>query len=431
MKETIKVLVVDDNARYRTAFSQNLVLQGMSVIQAEHADQALDLLKSQQPDVLVTDLQMRRAKEGLDLIRDARAIDPCLPVIMISAVGSFDEGAQASQLGASYVLGKARIDEEMGILYDCIRKSHADCQKARAVLREIAGLRASVEDAPLDPEPTLRKLRGILDNPELSSYVKAEAFDLLNLLSEAQLLGRSQREAEQAKTLMHTTQQEIVQLVQKDLEKTIASAESLEPDTLEALRTAEYLFRFRDAMDTSLELSRTICFSYCFAVENQTKFILRKRLSKFLSQDSTYQLIERLREKNSDSVSMFLQQHLLQIMRDRQMDFTIDNVRQTFARMLAHRAKYRPDGLKALGIVILVFGRTYSFRGLAGNVEIDNPLGIRGLDGDEETVTFARMLINLQHSRNPYVHPEISGQQTISAIRGIALDCLNLLMRLK
>ncbi|NQU44358.1 response regulator, partial [bacterium] len=111
-EKAIKILIVDDNARYREAFSENLMLQGMEVFQAEHADQAIELLKTQSPDVMVTDLQMRRATEGLDLIRDARIIEPCLPVIMISAVGTFDEGAQASQLGAAHVLSKARIEEE-------------------------------------------------------------------------------------------------------------------------------------------------------------------------------------------------------------------------------------------------------------------------------------------------------------------------------
>jgi DNA-binding response OmpR family regulator len=431
MSEKITVLVVDDNARYRSAFSQNLVLQGMRVIQAEHADQALDLLKSQNPGVLVTDLQMRTAREGLDLIRDARAILPCLPVIMISAVGTFDEGAQASKLGAAHVLSKARIEEEITVLYDCIRNSYASYQKAQTALGKIAKLRPSSEEEMATPEPALKELRAILEDPSLDPYVKGEAFDVLTAFTETQLRRGAHLEAGQVKDAAEHDRQENMKHIQEDLAKLLPNLDALEEDTREALRTAEYLYRHGDAVVTNLELSRTICFSFCFAVENQTKASLRKRLTKFLCEESTYDLIKKLQEKNTDHVNMFLQQHLLQIVRDRQLDFTIDNVRQTFLRMLTHRAKYRPDGLKALGIIIIIFGRSYAIKSVGETVRVENPLGIRGLNDDNETIKFAQLLVSLQHFRNPYVHPEISGQQTLSKIRETALECLNMIMRLK
>ncbi len=69
MDAAARVLIVDDNAQYRQAFCRNLAVQGMEAIEAENADEALDRLKSDPPDVMVTDLQMRTATEGLDLIR--------------------------------------------------------------------------------------------------------------------------------------------------------------------------------------------------------------------------------------------------------------------------------------------------------------------------------------------------------------------------
>jgi len=429
-EKAIKILIVDDNARYREAFSENLMLQGMEVFQAEHADQAIELLKTQSPDVMVTDLQMRRATEGLDLIRDARIIEPCLPVIMISAVGTFDEGAQASQLGAAHVLSKARIEEEIEILYDCIRRCHATHQKNHEALEKIARVRPD-SDEKMDRDQALKVLRGFLDDPALDPYVKSEAFDAITSLSESQMLQRSEIEAERARTLMAETQQENMEKVYRDLEETIGSFQGLAEETREALRTAEYLHRHGNALGTDLELSRTICFYYCFSVENQTKTVLKKRLTKFVAEPETYKILEALQEKKSDHVNIFLQQHLLQIMRDHQMDFTIDNVRQTFLRILAHRSKYRPDGLKALGIIVLVFGRSYTLRQFGKSLPVDNPLGLRGLETDEEVVRFAELLVNLQHFRNPYVHPEIDGQQTISKIRDTALECLSMLTRLK
>lgn len=426
----ISVLLVDDNARYRAAFSRNLVLQGMQVIQAEHKDMALDLLKVQSPDVLITDLQMRTATEGLDLIHDARVISPCLPIIMISAVGTFDEGAQASKLGAAHVLSKARIEEEMEILYQCIEDSYAEYKKTRDALAEISRLNPSSEEGALPPEEAVQTLRGYLDDPELSGYVKGEAFEAITALTEKQERERSQKEAEQAQQILNETQQENAEKVQDKLTQAIEGFKHLNEDTKEAIQTAEYLYQCGDVFSKDLDLSRTICFSYCFSVENQAKTSLKKKLSKFLSDNANFDLIHQMQEKKSDHINMFLQQHLLQVMRDHEMDITIDNVRQTFQRILTHRVKYRPDGLKALGVIILLFGREYSIKTFDGTLTVENPLGMKGLE-EEEVIRFAQQLITLQHSRNPYVHPEIDGQQTISAIRDTAFECMNLISRLK
>ncbi|MFP4380941.1 MAG: response regulator [Candidatus Sumerlaeia bacterium] len=422
--KAITVLLVDDNERYRTAFSQNLMLQGMDVLEAEHADQALEILKEKNPDVVVTDLQMRRPTEGLDLIRDARAVRPCLPVIMISAVGTFDEGAQASQLGASHVLSKARIEDEIDILYNSIENSYERYRVARQALDRINKIRSENGNGPREEE--LQWLRQLLDNPEMETYVKSEAYDLIQNLS-----GGSTGEGQEAgaENLVAEMLQENMEKVTEKLREQIPEYDKLEDDTREALRTAEYLYQFGEEIGSNLDLSRTICFSYCFSVENQGKAVMKKRISKFVSEPANIALIGDMQEKKSDQVSIFLQQLLLQIMRDHQMDITIDNVRQTFLRIQTHKSKYRPDGLKALGIMILVFGLEYSFQSMQKKVVVENPLGMKGLER-EEIIHFAQQLINLQHFRNPYVHPEIDGQKNISAIRETTIECLNLMMRL-
>ena len=198
-----------------------------------------------------------------------------------------------------------------------------------------------------------------------------------------------------------------------------------------SMRIAEYLFQHSEALGSDLELARTTCFSYCFSVENQAKSNLRKRLQRFLTDKDTFTLITSLQEKKSNHIDMFFQQYILQTMRDYQMDFSVDNVRQTFMRVQEHQARYRPDGLKALGILILTFGRTYEFRQGNQTMRINNPLGIKGLDDDEEVLHFAELLISLQHLRNPYIHPEISGREGIEIIRQKAIECLNILAKIK
>jgi ActR/RegA family two-component response regulator len=440
MSGAIKVLIVDDNEQYRQAFCRNLAVQGMETVEAEDAEQALGLIKEASPDVMVTDLQMRTATEGLDLVRDTRALDPTLPIIMISAVGSFDEGAMASRLGAAHVLSKARIEEEISLLYDSIEKSHSARREALTVLEEISGLRAAADGG--DPAKTrvaAARLREIMDHPDLDSYVKSEAFDAFMSLDESQAARKTAGEMGSAAGLHRRPAGLVVEPaeagemeeVDRRLRELAPNLAELEPDTVDSLRMGEYLFQRLRTLGSQLEISRTTCFSYCFGVENQAKAVLRRRLVKFLSVEPNYDIIKGLQEKTTGHINIFFQQHLLQTIRDHRMDFTIDNVRLTFQRILEHRLRYRPDGLKALGIILLVFGRTYEFQQFNEAVRIDNPLGVKGFDNDEQAVRTAQLLINLQHFRNPYIHPEIRGQEAISMIRETTGECLALLGRLR
>jgi DNA-binding NtrC family response regulator len=107
MQKTI--LIVDDNQLYRQAVKRNLLSRNYAVIEAENAAEAMKVLENTTPQVVVTDLDMRTRTEGLDLIKDLQQQRPELPIILISAVGTFDEGALAKEYGAQYVISKSKV----------------------------------------------------------------------------------------------------------------------------------------------------------------------------------------------------------------------------------------------------------------------------------------------------------------------------------
>jgi DNA-binding response OmpR family regulator len=428
----IRVLIVDDNTQYREAFKRNLTIGGFEVYDAENADRAMEIMREGKADVLVTDLQMRTQTEGLDLIRDTRSAYPCLPIIMISAVGTFDEGAMASRMGAAHVLSKAKIDEEIGLLHDCIRESYGYYCRALETLEEIGRYRQIDEEDRETSQKAVERLGAIIADTTNNTYVRNEASDILTNLSMAQLQQRSRADLDRALGGGgEKISEEALAWVDVSLRKIIPSFDNLHEESRDNLRTAEYLYQNIEQLGAGFDFDRTICFSYSFSVENQTKSILRKRLTKFVADKENLQLVESLLEKPGRQVNLFLHQHILQVMRGRAMDFTIDNVRQTFLRILEHGSKYRPDGLKALGIILLTFGRTYSFKQFNKTVEIANPLGLKGLETDEDIICLAELLVNLQHYRNPYIHPEISNKQDLSKIRETSIECLKYVMRLE
>ncbi|MCX7013283.1 MAG: response regulator, partial [Candidatus Sumerlaeota bacterium] len=103
MPETI--LVVDDELNIRKVLGVVLEREGYRVELAESAEAALDKLGETQPDVLLTDLKLPGA-DGLALLRDARAADPDLPVVLMTAHGTIETAVEATKIGAFDFLEK-------------------------------------------------------------------------------------------------------------------------------------------------------------------------------------------------------------------------------------------------------------------------------------------------------------------------------------
>jgi CheY-like chemotaxis protein len=420
-----RVLIVDDNTAYREAFRRNLMLQGYDVTEAGDAEEALARLGEQEVDVVVTDLAMHHPTEGLDLIRHARSLRPHLPIIMISAVGTFDEAAEASRLGARYVISKSKIEEEMGNLFAAIDRSHEEYQRSLEHARELEKLRSSIETRPAEAAARLRQIVADSTTPDT---IRVEAFDMLHESDAQELLQGSRQDL--SRSQVAEGDRDVFARVDANLKQIIPALAELTPETQEALRTAEFLYLHDAQMNKGIDLSRSIGFSYCFAVENEAKTRLRKRLQKFLSEKETPDLVRSLLEKNGRNVSLFFHQHLLRAQREISMEITIDNVYQTFQRILEHGCKYKPDGLKALGIILLCFGRTYSFRKFNEEVRIDNPLGLKAFESEGELLHMASLLTNLQHFRNPYIHPEISVMEKLSKIRDTSFECMRMVAKI-
>jgi two-component system cell cycle sensor histidine kinase/response regulator CckA len=80
------ILVVDDNEAVRTLIGSILRRAGYAIREASDGHEAIELIKQQSESIklLLTDLTMR-AKTGIELIREARAIKPNLSVLAMSA----------------------------------------------------------------------------------------------------------------------------------------------------------------------------------------------------------------------------------------------------------------------------------------------------------------------------------------------------------
>jgi two-component system, NtrC family, response regulator AtoC len=100
------ILVVDDEEGIREYLVEALSGEGNTVVQAADGVEALGHLARSSFDLMITDLRMPGALDGIDLLRKARAESPEMEVIVLTAYGSVDSAVEAMKLGAFDYLQK-------------------------------------------------------------------------------------------------------------------------------------------------------------------------------------------------------------------------------------------------------------------------------------------------------------------------------------
>lgn len=89
---------------------------------AENGLEALELIKSREPDILITDIRMPGC-DGLELIRSAKELMPDLEVVIISGYAHFEYAQKAMKYGAGYYLLKPIKQTELMETLVKIRKN--------------------------------------------------------------------------------------------------------------------------------------------------------------------------------------------------------------------------------------------------------------------------------------------------------------------
>lgn len=101
----LKILVVDDNRTSADALARVLTSVGDSIIVAYDGSTAIETLKSNRFDVVLTDLKMEPV-DGLAVLKEARHQRPPAEVIVFTAYGAVEAAVEAMRLGARDFLTK-------------------------------------------------------------------------------------------------------------------------------------------------------------------------------------------------------------------------------------------------------------------------------------------------------------------------------------
>ena len=98
------ILIVDDEKNYLTILSAVLDEEGFEILTAQSGQEALEIHKTSDLDLVLTDMKMPEM-DGIELLENIKALDPDLPVVMMTAHGTVDKAVEAMQKGAyTYIL---------------------------------------------------------------------------------------------------------------------------------------------------------------------------------------------------------------------------------------------------------------------------------------------------------------------------------------
>jgi len=118
---TGRILVVDDDPHFLRVLARILSGENFLVTSAAGACDALELLKSAQFDLVISDLRMPEC-DGLNFLESLRRCGNNVPVIILTAYGEVDTYLAAMNAGATEYLNKPiQSDELLRTVRFCLR----------------------------------------------------------------------------------------------------------------------------------------------------------------------------------------------------------------------------------------------------------------------------------------------------------------------
>ncbi len=94
-----KILVIDDDQSIRKTLTSYLKKQNYEVLSADNGKAGIDIVKSELPDLVITDIRMPGA-DGFEVLNNVKEIDPHIHVIIITAFDDMQTTVKAMQQGA-------------------------------------------------------------------------------------------------------------------------------------------------------------------------------------------------------------------------------------------------------------------------------------------------------------------------------------------
>lgn len=122
-----KVLLVDDEREFVQTLSERLIMRNMGSAVAYDGESALELIKEDDPEVIIVDLKMPGV-DGIEVLRKVKETRPEIEVIIVTGHGHEEDRQLCMDLGAFAYLQKPL---DINVLSETIQKANEKVQQRK------------------------------------------------------------------------------------------------------------------------------------------------------------------------------------------------------------------------------------------------------------------------------------------------------------
>ncbi|HYD95871.1 MAG TPA: sigma-54 dependent transcriptional regulator [Noviherbaspirillum sp.] len=171
MNENLKILIIEDDPDVALGCEQALQLDGLAAECATSAEQGRRRLSADFPGIVISDIRLP-GQDGLSLQRSLHALDPELPVVLITGHGDVSMAVQAMKDGAYDFLQKPFAPEQL------VEVARRALEKRRLVL-EVRALRRQLDRRDLLEARLIGNSLGMVRVRSLIEALASSAADVL------------------------------------------------------------------------------------------------------------------------------------------------------------------------------------------------------------------------------------------------------------
>jgi two-component system, NtrC family, response regulator PilR len=155
-----RILIVDDEPGMREFLSILLRKEGYAVSLADGADKALEMAARGEFDLVISDISMP-GLSGIEVLRQAKAASPDIPVILITAYASTESAVEALKLGAyDYLIKPFDVEELKAVVRNALEKRQLENEN-RILKRELR-VKARIDDM-VGESPRMKEVMELIE----------------------------------------------------------------------------------------------------------------------------------------------------------------------------------------------------------------------------------------------------------------------------
>ncbi len=117
-----KILIVDDDSHICNAIAESLKMEGYGIVTAATGEEALEILKKDFLNIVLSDLKMP-GMNGVEVLKQVKKLSPDTEVILMTAYGTVETAVGAMKLGAyDYITKPIDLSELDFLIIRCLEK---------------------------------------------------------------------------------------------------------------------------------------------------------------------------------------------------------------------------------------------------------------------------------------------------------------------